>query len=86
MAVASQPTLIIATDVTNDAGARAWLSPMALQATEVLRSGFAAVAAVGDDHGEEGQTWLAAGLTPGVARPIPSAHQKRGLCSQEACP
>ena len=83
MAVDSKHKLIIANDVTNDTGDRDWLSPMALQAQDILGGPFAAVAAVGYYHGEEGKTGLAAGLTPYVARPITSANQQRGLFSKE---
>lgn len=82
-AVDSTHKLIIANDVTNDPGDRAWLSPMALQAKEVLGSTFEAVADVGYYHGEEVKTCLAAGITPYVARPITSANQKLGLFSKE---
>jgi transposase len=47
MAVDSQPKRIIANDVTNATGARAWLSPMALQAQAGLGCPFDAVAEVG---------------------------------------
>jgi Transposase DDE domain len=82
-AVASKPKLMLANDVTNDPGARDWLSPMALQAQEVLGCTFDAVAAVGSYHGEEVQTCLAAGITPDVPRPITSANQKLGLFSKD---
>jgi len=72
--------------VTNDTGDRAWRSPLALPAQAVLGSPCKAVAAVGAYHGEAGQTGLAAGLPPYGARPITSAPQKRGLCSQEDGP
>ena len=79
MAVDRKPTLIIANAVTNDPGDRDGLSPMALQAKEVLGCPFDAVADVGSYHGEEVKTCLDAGLTPSVARPITSANQKLGL-------
>lgn len=82
-AVDAQHKLIIANDVTNESGDRDWLSPMALQATEVLGCPFDAVADVGYDHGEEVKACLAAGITPYVARPITSANQKLGLFSQD---
>jgi hypothetical protein len=72
-AVDSKHKLIIAHDVTNDPGDRDWLSPMALQAKEVLGCTFDAVADVGYYHGEEVKTCLAAGITPYVPRPITSA-------------
>ena len=64
MAVDSKPKRIIANDVTNETGARAWLSPMALQAQAVLGCPCDAVADVGYYHGEEGKTCLEAGITP----------------------
>jgi transposase len=84
-AVDSKHKLIIANDVTNDPGDRAWLSPMALQATDILGRPCEAVADVGSDHGEAVKTGLEAGLTPSGARPITSAHQKRGLFSKDDC-
>jgi transposase len=82
-AVDSKHKLIIANDVTNDPGDRDWLSPMALQAKEVLGCTFDAVADVGYYHGEEVKTCLAAGITPYVPRPITSANQKLGLFSKD---
>ena len=82
-AVDSKHQLLIANDVTNDLGDRDWLSPMALQAQEVLGCPFDAVADVGYYHGEEVKTCLEAGLTPYVARPITSANQKLGLFSKD---
>ena len=82
-AVDSKHKLIVANDVTNDTSDRDWLSPMALQAKEVLGRPFEAVADVGYDHGEEVKTCLEAGITPYVARPITSANQKLGLFSKD---
>jgi transposase len=82
-AVDSKHQLIIANDVTNDAGDRNWLSPMALQAKDILGGPFDAVADVGYYHGEESKTCLEAGITPYVARPVTSANQKLGLFSKE---
>jgi transposase len=82
-AVDSKHKLIVANDVTNDTSDRDWLSPMALQAKEVLGSPFEAVADVGYYHGEEVKTCLEAGITPYVARPITSANQKLGLFSKD---
>jgi Transposase DDE domain len=84
-AVDSQPKLMIATDGTNDPGARAWLSPMALQAKDLLGRPFEAVADVGDSHGEAVKTCLEAGITPSVARPITSAKAKLGRFSKDDC-
>ena len=83
IAVDSKHKLIIANDVTNDPGDRNWLSPMALQAKDILGSPFEAVADVGYYHGEEVKTCLEAGITPYVARPITSANQKLGLFSKD---
>ena len=82
-AVDSKHKLIIANDVTNDPGDRDWLSPMALQAKDILGSPFEAVADVGYYHGEEVKTCLEAGITPYVARPITSANAKLGLFSKD---
>ena len=83
-AVDSQPTLMSANDVTHETGDRDGRSPMALQAQAVRGCPCDAVAEVGSEHGEEVQTCLAAGSTPSVARPIPSANQKLGLFSKDA--
>jgi transposase len=83
MAVDSQHKLIVANDVTNDTGDRDCLSPMALQAKEVLGGTFDAVADVGYYHGEEVKTCLEAGITPYIARPVTSANQKLGLFSKD---
>jgi hypothetical protein len=82
-AVESTHTLIVANDVTNDTGDRDCLSPLALQAKEIFGGTCDAVADVGSDHGEEVQTCLEAGITPYVARPIPSANQQLGLLSKD---
>ena len=82
-AVDSKHKLIIANDVTNDPGDRDWLSPMALQAKDILGSPFEAVADVGYYHGEEVKTYLEAGITPYVPRPITSANAKLGLFSKD---
>jgi transposase len=82
-AVDSKHKLIVANDVTNDPGDRDWLSPMALQAKDILGGPFDAVADVGYYHGVEVKTCLEAGITPYVARPITSANQKLGLFSKD---
>jgi transposase len=82
-AVDSKHKLIVANDVTNDTSDRDWLSPMALQAKEVLGRPFEAVADVGDYHGEEVKTCLEAGIPPYGARPITSANEKLGLFSKD---
>jgi transposase len=84
-AVDSQPTLRVACAGTNDPGDRAWLSPMALQAKEVLACRFDAVADVGYYHGHEVKVCLEAGITPYVARPITSANKKLGLFGKDDC-
>jgi transposase len=82
-AVDSKHKLIVACAVTNDPGDRDWLSPMALQAKEVLACPFDAVADVGYYHGHEVKVCLEAGITPYVARPITSANKKLGLFSKD---
>ena len=81
-AVDAKPKLLVACEVTNDPGDRDWLSPMALQAQEVLGCRFDAVADVGYDHGHEVKACLEAGITPYVPRPITSANAKLGLFSK----
>jgi transposase len=85
-AVDAQPQRRIAHDVTNAPGDRAGLRPRALQATDVRGCPGEAVADRGSDHGEAVQTCRDAGLTPSLARPLTSAHQKRGLFRTEDCP
>ena len=75
-AVDSKHKLIVANDVTNDTHDRDWLSPMALQAQDILGSPFVAGADVGYYHGEEVKTCLEAGITPYVARPVTSATRE----------
>ena len=82
-AVDAQHKLIIANNVTNDTDDRDWLSPMVLQAKEVMDNTFDVVADVGYYHGKEVKTCLEAGITPYVARPITSANQKLGLFSKD---
>src|SRR5262245_8086827 len=84
-AVDRKHTLIVANDVTHDTGDRDCLSPMALQAQAILGSPGEAVAAVGDYHGEAVQTCLEAGMTPSMACPITTAHEKLGLFSKDDC-
>jgi hypothetical protein len=84
-AVDSKSKRIMAHDVTNETGDRAWRSPMALRAQAGLGCPCDAVAEVGSSHGEAVQTWLAAGITPYVARPSTSAHATLGLCSKDDC-
>jgi transposase len=67
-AVDSKHKLIVANDVTNDTGDRDCLSPMALQAKDILGGTFDAVADVGYYHGEEVKTCLEAGITPYIER------------------
>lgn len=80
-AVDAQHTRLVAGDVTNDPTDRDWLSPMAVEAKAVLGGPCDAVADVGYDHGQEVQQCLQVGLTPDIARPITSAHQKLGRFS-----
>ena len=82
-AVDAKHKLIVACEVTNDPGDRDWLSPMALQAKEVLDCGFDAVADTGYYHGHEVKACLEAGITPYVPRPITSANEKLGLFSKD---
>jgi transposase len=82
-AVDAKHKLIVACEATNDPGDRDWLSPMALQAQEVLACRFDAVADVGYYHGYEVRACLEAGITPYVSRPITSANGKLGLFSKD---
>jgi hypothetical protein len=84
-AVDSQPKRMVANDVTNDTSDRDCLSPVALQAKDILGGTCDAVADMGSYHGEEVKTWLAAGITPSVVRPITSANAQLGLFSKDDC-
>jgi transposase len=83
IAVDRKHKLVIANDVTNDPGDRAWLSPMALQAKAVLEHPCEVVADMGYYHGDEVKACVEAGITPYVVRPITSANKKLGLFSKD---
>jgi len=55
-------------EVTNDPTDRNWLSPLAVEAKELLGGPFDAVADVGYDHGQEVKQCLQAGITPYMAQ------------------
>jgi transposase len=83
-AVDAQHKLIVADDVTNAAGDRDQLSPLATAAQAAL--GGAAPVVVADQgyyHGAEIKTCLDAGLTPLVPRPRTSANEARGLFTKD---
>jgi transposase len=82
-AVDAKHKRIVAREVTNEPGDRDGLSPLALQAKDVLACRFDAVADMGYYHGHEVKACLEAGSTPYVSRPITSAHGKLGLCSTD---
>jgi len=76
--------LIVAEDVTNAAGDRAQLSPMALAAQDILQAPCPVVVAdQGYYHGTEIKTCLEAGITPLVPRPRTSANETRGLFTKD---
>ena len=79
-AVDAKHKLIVAEAVTNAAGDRDQLSPMATAAQEVLGGATPVVVAdQGYYHGTEIKTCVEAGLTPLVPRPVTSANEARGL-------
>lgn len=83
-AVDAKHKLIVAEDVTNAAGDRDQLSPMATAAQEVLGGARAVVVAdQGYYHGAEIKTCVEAGLTPLVPRPLTSANEARGLYTKD---
>jgi transposase/macrodomain Ter protein organizer (MatP/YcbG family) len=83
-AVDAKHKLIAAEDVTNAAGDRDQLSPLATAAQEVLGGATPVVVADrGYYHGAEITTCLEAGLTPLVPRPITSANEARGLFTKD---
>ena len=83
-AVDAKHKLIVAEDVTNAAGDRDHLSPMAAAAQALLGGATPVVVAdQGYYHGAEIKTCLEAGLTPLVPRPITSANEARGLFTKD---
>ena len=83
-AVDAKHKLIVAEDVTNAAGDRDQLSPMATGAQ--ARLGDATPVVVADQgyyHGTEIKRCLDAGLTPLVPRPLTSANEARGLFTKD---
>lgn len=83
-AVDAKHKLIVAEDVTNAAGDRDQLSPMATAGQEVLGGATPVVVAdQGYYHGAEIKTCLEAGLTPLVPRPLTSANEARGLFTKD---
>jgi hypothetical protein len=84
-AVEANHNRIVAGEVANDPTDRDGLSPVALEAKAVLGGACEAVADVSDDHGQEVQPCLHVGMTPSLARPIPSANQTLGLFSTDDC-
>jgi macrodomain Ter protein organizer (MatP/YcbG family) len=74
----------VAEDVTNAAGDRDQLSPMATAAQGVLPGAAPVVVAdQGYYHGAEIKACLEAGLTPLVPRPLTSANEARGLFTKD---
>ncbi len=83
-AVDAKHKLIVAEDVTNAAGDRDQLSPMATAAQDILHApGPIVVADQGYYHGAEIKTCLEAGITPLVPRPITSANEALGLFTKD---
>lgn len=83
-AVDAKHKLIVAEDVTNAAGDRDQLRPMATAGQEVLGGATPVVVAdQGYYHGAEIKTCLEAGLTPLVPRPLTSANEARGLFTKD---
>jgi transposase len=83
-AVDARHKLIVAEDVTNAAGDRDQLSPLAVAAQEILAAPAPVVVAdQGYYHGAEIKTCLEAGLTPLVPRPLTSANKALGLYTKD---
>jgi len=83
-AVDAKHKLIVAADVTNAAGDRDQLSPLATAAQAALGGATPVVVAdQGYYHGAEIKTCVAAGLTPLVPRPVTSANEGRGLFTKD---
>jgi len=83
-AVDAKHKLIVAETVTNAAGDRDQLSPLATAAQAVLPGATPVVVAdQGYYHGTEIKRCLEAGLTPLVPRPLTSANAARGLFTKD---
>jgi transposase len=83
-AVDAKHKLIVAETVTNAAGDRDQLSPLATAAQEILQAPAPLVVAdQGYYHGAEIKTCLEAGITPLVPRPITSANEALGLFTKD---
>jgi len=83
-AVDAKHKLIVAETVTNAAGDRDQLSPLATAAQEILQAPAPVVVAdQGYYHGAEIKTCLEAGITPLVPRPITSANEALGLFTKD---
>jgi transposase len=83
-AVDAKHKLIVAETVTNAAGDRDQLSPLATAAQEILHAPAPVVVAdQGYYHGAEIKTCLDAGLTPLVPRPLTSANAALGLYTKD---
>lgn len=83
-AVDAKHKLVVAQDVTNAAGDRDQLSPMAAAAQDILPDATPVVVAdQGYYHGAEIKTCLDAGITPLVPRPLTSANEARGLFTKD---
>ena len=83
-AVDAKHKLIVAEEVTNAAGDRDQLQPMATAAQETLGGATPVVVADrGYYHGPQITACLDAGLTPLVPRPLTSANEARGLYTKD---
>ena len=83
-AVDAKHKLIMAETVTNAAGDRDQLSPLATAAQEMLPGATPVlVADQGYYHGTEIKACLEAGMTPLVPRPMTSANEARGLYTKD---
>jgi len=83
-AVDAKHKLIVAADVTNAAGDRDQLSPLAAAAQDILHAPAPVVVAdQGYYHGAEIKACLDAGITPLVPRPVTSANVALGLYTKD---
>ena len=83
-AVDAKHKLIVAETVTNAAGDRDQLSPLATAAQEILGGATPVVVAdQGYYHGAEIKTCMEAGLAPLVPRPLTSANEARGRFTKD---
>ncbi len=83
-AVDEKNKLIVAVEVTNEATDRNWLSPMAIQAKQILGTeSLTVVADTGYSSAREVKACLQENITPYLPKPQTSANKSRGLFTKD---